>query len=229
LNDVLPQSWREKVIYSHISFGSSQGYYEALLPFPEVIRLAAREKKTTESMKLGDKFHGVEMPPYFLMLLEHPGYYYRSCFGAFSDLNDGVHVLRDAGYSYEEKSIAILGMSQLGIQCEDEVEDYAFFIEQACAWYRKGQLSLEHLYQLFKCDSQTFYKYPFFILAYKNKSIQEALATFIAVPTIPEGLKAIARKTKNGTLATKEEMAYMEGYRQFRKTHFTLYETIPPR
>ncbi|WP_339044619.1 hypothetical protein [Cardinium endosymbiont of Tipula unca] len=39
----------------------------------------------------------------------------------------------------------------------------------------------------------------------------------------------IARKVKNGTLATKEEMAYMEGYRTFRKTHFTLYETIVSR
>ncbi len=47
-------------------------------------------------------------------------------------------------------------------------------------------------------------------------------------PTVPCGLKEVARKVKHGTLATKEEMAYMEGYRTFRKTHFTLYETVPP-
>lgn len=102
-------------------------------------------------------------------------------------------------------------------------------IENACAWYSKGELSLEHLYQLFKCDLPTFYKYPFFILDYKDQLIQKALDKFIAMPTIPCSLKEVARKVKNGTLATKEEMAYMEGYRTFRKTHFTLYETISPR
>ncbi|TDG95472.1 hypothetical protein CCPUN_03730 [Cardinium endosymbiont of Culicoides punctatus] len=110
-------------------------------------------------------------------------------------------------------------------------------MDSTCEWYRKGELSTGHLYQLFYCEIPsfyeqpftTFYKYPFFILEYKNEIIQEALNKFIAEPTIPEGLKEIARKIKNGTLATKEEMAYMRGYREFRKTHFTLYETIPAR
>ncbi|WP_165941948.1 hypothetical protein, partial [Cardinium endosymbiont of Culicoides punctatus] len=82
---------------------------------------------------------------------------------------------------------------------------------------------------LFKVDLPTFYKYPFFIIDYKDKEVQRALDKFISIPTIPEGLKEIAHKVKNGTLATKEEMAYMRGYREFRKTHFTFYETIPAR
>ena len=124
--------------------------------------------------------------------------------------------------------MTIFGMSQLGVFDLDESSDYACLIEGACEWYRKGSLTVDHLYQLFKCEFPTFYKYPFFILDYKQKEVQNALTKFIAEPTIPSGLKEMAGKVKNGTLATKEEMSYMEGYRAFRKTHFTLYQTILP-
>ena len=85
---------------------------------------------------------------------------------------------------------------------------------------------------LFHCLYSTGFrgvKYPFFILDYKDPTVQHALNELIKIPTIPCDLKQLIRKVKNGTLATKEEMAYMEGYRQFRKTHFTLYKTIRPR
>ena len=72
-------------------------------------------------------------------------------------------------------------------------------------------------------------KYPFFILDYQEPNLQRALDALLKLPTIPCGLKKVIQKAKNGTLATKEEMEYMEGYRQFRKTHFTLYETVTPK
>lgn len=88
---------------------------------------------------------------------------------------------------------------------------------------------MHHLEEFLKCKFKGPFKYPFFILGYKRKDVQSALDKFIAEPTIPEGLKALARKVKQGTLATKEEMSCMEGYATFRKKHFTLYETIVPR
>jgi hypothetical protein len=65
------------------------------------------------------------------------------------------------------------------------------------------------------------FKYPFFILDYKGKELQNALDEFISIPTIPCGLKEMAKKIQEGKLATPKEMAYMEGYRKFRATHFT--------
>lgn len=141
---------------------------------------------------------------------------------------DGVTILKDPNYTDPEKSLTIFGMSQLGLfdPCESS-KYYAWFIDQACQWYQQGALTDKHLSQLFVCDIDAFYKYPFFVLDYKDNSIQQALDKVINLPTLPCGVKAIARKIKEGTLASKEEMAYMEGYRTFRKSHFTLYETVP--
>ncbi|MBX9890454.1 MAG: hypothetical protein K2X94_04245, partial [Amoebophilaceae bacterium] len=203
-------------------------YYTELFSFYDILTDAVRDERY--SKEWGSAFGGVEHFPYFLVIMEHPQDYYPAHFGPFGTRKDGICVLRDSCYTDKEKSMAIFGMSQMGILSSYESSFYyGFMIEQAVEWYKNGHLSLQHLYQLFKCSFPTFYKYPFFILDYKDKSIQEALDKFMAEPTIPCGLKALARKVKNGTLATKEEMAYMEGYRQFRKTHFTLYETIPPR
>ena len=171
---------------------------------------------------------GPEYPPYFLIVLDHPSDYYPIHFGPFSGSNynnwgvrNGIGVLQDPDISDEEKSLAIFGMSQLYSDC------YAELILYACDWYKQGLLTVQHLYQLFVCDFPTFYKYPFFILDYKNEYVQVALDEFIGLPMIPCGLREIAKKVKEGKLATKKEMDYMEGYRTFRKTYFTLYESIP--
>ena len=235
LQGIIPPAWSKKTLDPDGSFGSS--YYQAQLPFLEIIRYAERERQAAETMRFGGVFHGLEVSPYFLMVIEHPVGYYFGYFNDSESVENGTRVLRDPSFNSAEKAMAIFGASQLGVTSSEESRIYASFINSACEWYRKGQLSVGHLYQLFRCEIPgfyehpftTFYKYPFFILDYKDKSIQAALDKFIAEPTIPDGIKALARKVKNGTLATKEEMAYMEGYRQFRKTHFTLYETIPPR
>ena len=224
LHNNFPEAWWQGLLFSEIGH---QDYYTELFSFYDILTDAVKDEKY--SKEWGSAFGGIEHFPYFLVVMEHPQDYYPAHFGPFGTKKDGIVVLRDPGYTDEEKSMTIFGMSQLGVLFSCESSYYAFMIENAVEWYKNGHLSLQHLYQLFTCRFPTFYKYPFFILDYKDKSIQAALDKFIAESIIPCGLKALARKVKNGTLATKAEMAYMEGYRQFRKTHFTLYETIPPR
>ena len=229
LNNHFPETWYNHLLLSQ-PITASHEYYQAPFPFYDSITDAVRDKKYWEKWTITpDITLGLENIPYFLMIMEHPQYYYPVHVGPFSDSNNGIRLLRSQDYADQEKTMAIFGMSQLGILSPYESSIYyAFFLENACEWYKKGNLTTEHLYQLFQFDFQTFYKYPFFIIDYKEKAVQKALDKFIATPTIPCGLKEMARKVKNGTLATKEEMAYMEGYRQFRKKHFTLYETIRP-
>ncbi|WP_109997054.1 hypothetical protein [Candidatus Cardinium hertigii] len=230
LDHQFPKSW-----YRHRMFcdnqDASHGYYVAPFPFYDMLTDAVRDKKYWQNWHItADSPVGLETYPYFLVVIEHPQYYYPAHFGPFSSAQDGIAILRDKGYTDEEKSMAIFGMSQLGVSSSYESSFYyAWMIEHVIEWYKQGHISVHHLFQLFVCDFPTFYKYPFFIIDYKEAAIQVALNKFIAAPTIPEGLKEIARKVKNGTLATREEMAYMEGYRTFRKTYFTLYETIFPR
>ncbi len=229
LNKKCPKSWDGYRM--HRSCGPPRDYYEHSFPFYHILTDAVRDANDWEASDFGGNLLGLATHPYFLMVMEHPLDYYPAHFelGPRRQKQDrpkrcgnGIDVLRYEGYTDEEKSMAIFGMSQLN------ADYYAFMIEHAIEWYKQGNLSVHHLLQLFICNFPTFYKYPFFILDYKKKDIQEALNKFIAEPTIPEGIKAIALKVKNGTLATKEELDYMEGYRTFRKTHFTLYETIVP-
>ena len=138
-----------------------------------------------------------------------------------------------------EKQLLIWSMHQLKSWQDSYQVDTAYreLIEYACGTYRNGRLLLPLLEGLFVCPfqiSENYPQYPFFILDFKfgaKKALlfHQVLDALIALPTIPCGLKKMARKAKNGTLATKQEMAYMQGYQEFRKTHFTLYETIPPR
>jgi len=223
-NNHFPESWRQ-LLYADSMLYQSYGSKEETLPFHEIITHAVEDYRHWQQHVLHYDpmpLH-TSVPAYFLMILEHASLYYPSQFGICPGSNNGIDLLYNPTYSHEEKSIAILSMSQL------ESHHYAFMIENSLEWYKTGSITVQHLSQLFTCNFPTFYKYPFFILDYKDKSIQASLDKFIAEPTIPEGLKDLARKAKNGTLATKSEMAYMEGYRQFRKTHFTLYETVPPR
>ncbi|MBX9889904.1 MAG: hypothetical protein K2X94_01385 [Amoebophilaceae bacterium] len=222
LHNNFPEIWWQRLMFSEIGH---LDYYTELFSFYDLLTDAVRDERY--SKEWGSAFGGIEHFPYFLVIMEHPQNYYPTHFELSSTKKDGIAALRDGCYTNEEKSMSIFGMSQFGML--ESSGCYACMIENAVEWYKNGHLSLQHLYQLFTCNFPTFYKYPFFILDYKDKSIQEALDKFMAEPALPCGLKDIARKVKNGTLATKEEMAYMEGYRQFRKTHFTLYETIPPR
>ncbi|WP_243518320.1 hypothetical protein [Candidatus Cardinium sp. cBcalN1] len=234
----LPKSWHKYRI--HDSGDISRGYYTADLPFYDILTDAVREADYVINCNPGDSEFRLDNYPYFLMVMEHPVDYYPAHFelgpkskkeqDTSREHTSGIDVLRYKGYTDEEKSMTIFGMSQLGVTNSLESSGYyAFMIDHAIEWYKLGNLSVHHLLELFICNFPTFYKYPFFILDYKEEAIQKALNKFIAEPTIPEGIKEVARKVKDGTLATKEEMNYMQGYRTFRKTHFTLYETIVPR
>ena len=239
-----PENWKPYVLSEkRVSHGYrfDYGYYQDILPFYDVVLSAIKDKQYYDCWrgpKIKEGIVGLEIPPYFLMVVEHPSYYYSKKLPPYppitSDDSDGkqrrngVTILKDTSYSEQEKAMVIFGMSQLGLfdACESS-KYYAWIIDQACQWYQKGALTDKHLYQLFVCDVRAFYKYPFFILDYKDKAIQQALDKVIKLPTLHCKVREIAQKVKNGTLATKEEMAYMEGYRKFRKNHFTLYETIP--
>ncbi|HLP35182.1 MAG TPA: hypothetical protein VK133_04315 [Amoebophilaceae bacterium] len=158
----------------------------------------------------------------FIVVFDHPMYY--TSIGIEGTEDSAHQFITKHQFSESERRLAIFAMHQLHAQ------PYAGLFRDACAMYRTGVISPQMIEDLFKCFYPIRYnlQYPFFILDYKNPYLQCALDELIAIPTIPCGLKEMARKVKKGTLATKEEIAYMEGYRTFRKTHFTLYETIPP-
>ena len=240
----IPENWKPYLLSGKkLSDGT---YYDVthdkdILPFYDVVLSAVKDKQYYDCWrgpKIKEGIVGLEIPPYFLMVVEHPSYYYSKKLPSYppttsrdsdgKQRRNGVTILKDTSYSEQEKAMVIFGMSQLGLfDAFESSKYYAWIIDQACQWYQKGALTDKHLYQLFVCDVRAFYKYPFFILDYKDKAIQQALDKVIKLPTLHCKVREIAQKVKNGTLATKEEMAYMEGYRKFRKNHFTLYETIP--
>ena len=169
-----------------------------------------------------------EYNPDFLIILDHPCYYlFRG--------NESIF-LRDDCKSTVERYWAIVAMSQIGLsQSEQECNEYSELIKSACdAYVFSPDWNISHtmpvglMELLFCCKPLAYFKYPFFIINYKDKEIRKALNRFIALPTIPCALKDMAQKILVGKLASKEEMEYMKGYLEFRKTHFTLYETIQP-
>ena len=245
LNLKFPANWKPYVLSERETPVGNQlltTYYRDLLPFYDIILNAVKDKQYYDcwsGLNRKEGPLGEEKPPHFLMVLEHPQYYYSKELPPYPTCSyrtdsdgrhrrNGVTILKDPKYAATEKDMVIFGMSQLGLfdPCESS-QYYAWIIDQACQWYQQGALTDKHLYQLFICDIRTFYKYPFFILDYKDKSIQKALDRLINLPTLPDSVRTVAQKVKSGTLATEEEMAYMEKYRNFRKSHFTLYETIP--
>lgn len=170
--------------------------------------------------------------PYFLMILDHPCYYLYQGNSTLLQSHECLYAI--------EKYWAIFAMGQIGISyTEQYVYDsstsvynfYSDLIRSACSDYQYctgPNMPIYLMEDVLHCRFPAPFKYPFFILDYKDKELQNALDEFIAIPTIPCGLKAMARKIKKGKLATRQEMADMEGYRKFRQTHFTLYETILP-
>ena len=241
----IPENWKPYLLSGKkLSDGT---YYDVthdkdILPFYDIILNAVKDKKYYDCWcgpNMGESPLGEEKPPHFLMVLEHPQYYYSKELPPYPTCpyhidsdgkrrRNGITILKDPKYAAIEKDMVIFGMSQLGLfdPCESS-KYYAWIIDQACEWFQQGALTDKHLYQLFVCDVYAFYKYPFFILDYKDKAIQKALDRLINLPTLPCMVRTVAKKVKAGKLATKEEMACMEKYRNFRKSHFTLYETIP--
>jgi len=158
-----------------------------------------------------------------VIIIDHPFYYIQR---GEADPNTASFFIHSRRFSEAEHRLAIFAMYQLNgskyIELLNEIERV----------HRIKAISPYMIEDLFYCLYPTGDRkinHPFFILDYKRTDIQHALDGLLNIPTISCGLKEIIRKVKNGTLATKEEMAYMEGYRQFRKKYFTLYETIPPR
>ena len=183
LNLKFPKAWQPYVLSEKQLSNRDTltlAYYKDILPFYDVILNAVKDKRYFDCWsgpKMKEGPLGVENPPYFLMVLEHPQYYYpnhlRFCWDIDSDSKcrrNGISILKDPKYLEAEKSLTIFGMSQLGVvdPCESS-NHYALIIDQACKWYQQGALSDKHLYQLFVCDVSAFYKYPFFILDYSEK------------------------------------------------------------
>ncbi len=169
--------------------------------------------------------------PYFLIILDHPCYY----------LYIGNSTLLESHKcpSFVEKSWAIFAMRQIGLSNterdtnNDRVQvynRYSDLIRSACSSYRCFPRPTINLYLMedllhSRHPGHTF-KYPFFILDYKEQELQNALDEFMSIPTIPCGLKKMAKKIQVGKLATPEEISYMEGYRGFRSAHFIIYESV---
>ena len=209
---------------------------EVYKEFVAILGKAAKEVEEYMSCPWEPQPHS--SPPYFLMMLEHPGYY----LGLGSPYNSTLlHCLQDPDRTNLEKRLFILAMHQLGSseQYGGHMDTaYRDLIKRACWCYRAGTLLLPLLEGLlcspFPDISKNYPQYPLCILDYSLGYNQAALLhgmldELIALPTIPCGLKEMAQKIKKGKLATAQEMKYMAGYREFRKTHFTLYETIEPR
>ncbi|AWN81998.1 hypothetical protein [Candidatus Cardinium hertigii] len=216
LSGELLKEWKKKGLSTYYN-------YRYPIPIPEIIHKANREQK-----RLRPDFYGGSMPhpnyiPDFLMILDHPDYYYET--GIEGSKDDAIGFITDASHNEEEKRLVVFAMHQLS------PEAYAHFIRSVCGAYYWGHVSVRLMEDLLHCNRScsTRFKYPFFILDYRKECVQCALDEFIALPTLPCGLKEMAKKIKTGKLATPEEIVYMEGYRKFRETHFTLYETIPPR
>ncbi|WP_133282266.1 hypothetical protein, partial [Cardinium endosymbiont of Culicoides punctatus] len=85
------------------------------LPYYEIITRSVKDYKQWQQYLLHYSTMplNISVPAYFLMVLEHPAFYYPFQFGPYSGLKNGVDILRDPEYSPEEKSMAILAMSQL--------------------------------------------------------------------------------------------------------------------
>ncbi len=92
LSNKFPESWHSHIMVTHVD----RDYYRDRFPFCDIISDAVRDKKYWEEWHLSDQGPlGVEQSPYFLMVMEHPMYYYQAHFGAFSEKKDGIQVLRD--------------------------------------------------------------------------------------------------------------------------------------
>ncbi|MCG8340340.1 MAG: hypothetical protein MI674_03645 [Cytophagales bacterium] len=199
--------------------------YQYALPFIETMHRADKEFK--EYLRVLREVKAKPYtPPYFLMILDHPDYYFWAGVAEW-EKDDAEGALADPRLRDDEKNWVIIAMHRLGM--------YGLLLRRVCSHYRWGRLPLHLMEEMLRSRFptpdilSTLYKYPLFILDYKEKLVQEALDELIALPTIPCGLKEMAKKIKKGKLATAQEMKYMEGYREFRKTHFTLYETIELR
>ena len=228
LSGKVPQEWYQQAKKATCSSYGSRFPLKAIFQQMEKEYQSGIVERNLYGVDMLDKMNYI---PYALMLVDHPCYYIQIG-------NDGL-LLSEECPSLMERKWAIFLIQQGGI-CIDEVDSsyikngwYHRVLYEGCEAYRQGKMEvylMQYLLQGSVLGSLGLpFKYPFYILDYNNPGLVSALNAYIAEPTIPCGLKALARKVKNGTLATKEEMAYMEGYRQFRKTHFTLYETIPPR
>ncbi|MBX9890138.1 MAG: hypothetical protein K2X94_02630 [Amoebophilaceae bacterium] len=198
--------------------------YNHPFKFSKIIGEAEQELLAYYNGGFCDAFPNGDNLSDFIIILDHPSYY--TSIGIEGTEDSANLFISMPRFSLEQRRLAIFAMHRL------DVSAYAEFIRNVCSSYRGGNISPQMIEDLLCCFYDTGssrLKYSFSIIDYKHPDLQRALDRLIEIPTLPCGLKTLARKVKNGTLATKEEMAYMEGYRQFRKTHFTLYETIPPR
>ncbi|WP_204594657.1 hypothetical protein, partial [Cardinium endosymbiont of Culicoides punctatus] len=126
-NNIFPKTWHVYLINANTLCNQSYCDGNSELPYHAIIAYAVREKDAWDYYRLGTPIPVNIFPiPWFLVILEHPAFYYPFQFGPYSGLKNGVDILRDPEYSPEEKSMAILAMSQL------DATNYAFIIENAC-------------------------------------------------------------------------------------------------
>ena len=184
---------------------------------------------------------------HFLMLLEHVNEYIFPSDETYND--DFFSLLKDPHTTNDEKRLFLLAMYRLeGFGDKNTLQTcspgVASLLARTTYYYRAGHLALPLLEALLYSPivpsrglvpgidgrmERGYPRYPFFVTFYKSYHIQENLDHFIDLPTVPSDWKTMAKQLKTGTLLTKQEMSYMNGYRDFIHTHFALYDTIPPQ
>lgn len=145
-----------------------------------------------------------------------------------------MEYIKNTQYAYLEKALAVFSIHGLGIFEFERTYYRAFwdvpFGSFPVLGFFDDMPPLNLVEDMMRCNPKFGYRlYPFYILDYKDETIRDRLSGLISVAAIPCGLKEMARKIMEGTLATKEEMENMEAYRIFRQTHFRLYDNIPPQ
>jgi hypothetical protein len=208
-------------------------HYAEPLDIPEVLRQSNKElNEYYESWWEPKELPSSSMN--FLMLLEHS-----NCYLQLGNPNNSniLSILGDSNYSDEEKRLFIFAMQRLGHYQNNNDPKQAMGAYRDMLWkvyysYRIGKFSLPLLENLLHYPisfGKYYIHYPFYVMHYRSILLQEILDDFIDSPVIPCGWKDMAQKLKKGTLLSKEQMKYLEGYKNFLANHFMLYETIPPQ
>lgn len=152
---VLPKAWERYRVHVPRD-GSGYWYYTQKFPFYASLIDALKDLRYLGAVYTGEccqqtVFTGLDTYPYFLLIMEHPRYSYRipEFFRStwISSLKtadpkcqdaDGTMLLFAKGYTDQEKSMAIFGMSRLGLRFGSEFARYASILEKAIEAYKGG-------------------------------------------------------------------------------------------
>jgi hypothetical protein len=219
LSDRLKKRWKH----------SYSSYYRYPLSIQETIKQANKE---LEEYVFWEPEEMPKSSMNFLMLIEHANCYLQSGNPRNSEI---LKILVDPSYSNAEKRLFIFAMHRLSYnQASDHKQSqgaYIEMLEKIYYSYAMGELPIALLEDVlhYPEHSKSYIRYPFYVMDYKSVHLQKVLDEFIALPTITCDWKNMAKKLKKGTLLSREEIDSLQGYKEFLKTHFILYETIYPQ